>query len=208
MKKAFTLAEVLITLMIVGVVAAMTVPTLLGNADDKALATGALKAYATLSNATKQLQTEKGPTRFWDLSAVNVTKWYKAKLNATTQRPKSYTTYYLNQGAYSNANMFNESTSFITSDGMLFYIQSVYPACDGGGTENWADGCINWGVDVNGSKPPNTVGLDIYGFYVNKDGDFLPEGTIKGVVNTNNCSSSGSGWSCSQKVVAEGKISW
>ena len=208
MKKAFTLAEVLITLMIVGVVAAMTVPTLLGNADDKALATGALKAYAALANATKQLQTEKGPTRFWDLTPANVTKWYKLKLNSSIQIPESYTTYYLNQSAYTNANMFNPDTSFITSDGMLFYIQSVSANCSGGGTENWADGCINFGIDVNGRKPPNTVGLDIYGFYINKDGDFLPEGTIKGVVNTNNCSSSGSGWSCSQKVVAEGKITW
>ena len=39
-KKGFTLAEVLITLAIIGIVAAMTIPTLVENAQKKALETG------------------------------------------------------------------------------------------------------------------------------------------------------------------------
>lgn len=48
MKKAFTLAEVLVTLMIIGVIAAMTIPGLRKNAEMRELAAGCKKAYASL----------------------------------------------------------------------------------------------------------------------------------------------------------------
>ena len=50
-KPAFTLAEVLLTLTIIGVVAALTVPNLMGAVEDKELAAQAQKAYNTLQNA-------------------------------------------------------------------------------------------------------------------------------------------------------------
>ena len=50
-KTGFTLAEVLLTLTIIGVVAAMTVPNLMGAVEDKELAAQAKKAYNTLQNA-------------------------------------------------------------------------------------------------------------------------------------------------------------
>ena len=46
MKKAFTLAEILITLGIIGVVAAMTIPTLVANYRTKALKSGFKKSYS------------------------------------------------------------------------------------------------------------------------------------------------------------------
>ena len=51
--KAFTLAEVLITLGIIGVVAAMTIPTLMQKTNDKELVSGTLKMGSVLSNALK-----------------------------------------------------------------------------------------------------------------------------------------------------------
>ena len=45
MKKAFTLAEVLITLGIIGIVAAMTLPTLIGKYQKKQTVTQLKKAY-------------------------------------------------------------------------------------------------------------------------------------------------------------------
>ncbi|MBQ2870396.1 type II secretion system protein, partial [bacterium] len=52
-RKAFTLAETLITLSIIGVIAAMTVPTLMSNIDKQTYVTGAKKAYSQLQNTTK-----------------------------------------------------------------------------------------------------------------------------------------------------------
>lgn len=48
-KYAFTLAEVLITLGIIGIVAAMTLPTLVQNHKNAELQTGLKKAYSVLS---------------------------------------------------------------------------------------------------------------------------------------------------------------
>ncbi len=49
MKKiGFTLAEVLITLGIIGVVAALTIPTLVNNYQKKTYVTGLQRAYAQL----------------------------------------------------------------------------------------------------------------------------------------------------------------
>ena len=49
-KKGFTLAEVLITLGIIGVVAAMTLPTLIKNYQKQVWAISAKKSYAVVSN--------------------------------------------------------------------------------------------------------------------------------------------------------------
>ena len=50
-KPAFTLAEVLITLGIIGVVAAMTMPSLMQNYRDKELIVKTKKTYAVIQNA-------------------------------------------------------------------------------------------------------------------------------------------------------------
>jgi prepilin-type N-terminal cleavage/methylation domain-containing protein len=50
-KLGFTLAEVLLTLTIIGVVAALTVPNLMGAIDERELQAQAKKAYNTIQNA-------------------------------------------------------------------------------------------------------------------------------------------------------------
>lgn len=50
-KNGFTLAEILVTLGIIGIVSAITVPSLMSNFQKKTYETGAKKAYNTVSNA-------------------------------------------------------------------------------------------------------------------------------------------------------------
>ena len=57
-QKAFTLAETLITLSIIGVVSAMTVPTLMTQYKEKAEVTRLKKAYTVLSNAAKMAKAD------------------------------------------------------------------------------------------------------------------------------------------------------
>ncbi len=64
-KAAFTLAEVLITLGIIGVVAAMTIPTLIVNYQKKATASKVKKAYAELAQALRLAQAEYGDPDTW-----------------------------------------------------------------------------------------------------------------------------------------------
>lgn len=66
MKKGFTLAEVLITLGIVGVVSALTLPTLINNFRAKALETSFKKVDAVLTRAMQTTMFEHGITRYYD----------------------------------------------------------------------------------------------------------------------------------------------
>lgn len=66
MKKGFTLAEVLVTLGIVGVVSALTLPTLINNFRAKALETSFKKADAVLTRAMQTTMFEHGITRYYD----------------------------------------------------------------------------------------------------------------------------------------------
>jgi prepilin-type N-terminal cleavage/methylation domain-containing protein len=58
MKKGFTLAEVLITLGIIGVVAAMTIPTLIQNTNSVKFASQFKKSVSTLSQAALMAQAQ------------------------------------------------------------------------------------------------------------------------------------------------------
>ena len=61
MKKAFTLAEVLITLGIIGVVAALTLPSLMTDIGNKKLKTQFFKTYTDLNQAAKLFYTKPMP---------------------------------------------------------------------------------------------------------------------------------------------------
>ena len=63
MKCAFTLAEVLITLGIIGIVAAMTIPTLIGKYQEKQFKVAYKKVYSELSRAFQEALVEEQFTR-------------------------------------------------------------------------------------------------------------------------------------------------
>ena len=57
-KNAFTLAELLITLVIIGVIAALTIPAVMFSTDEKQAAAGLKKAMMTLNQAVDMARTE------------------------------------------------------------------------------------------------------------------------------------------------------
>ena len=65
-KIAFTLAEVLITLGIIGVVAALTIPTLMANHRKQVVETSLEKFYSTMNQAIKMAEVDYGDVRQWD----------------------------------------------------------------------------------------------------------------------------------------------
>ena len=70
-KSAFTLAEVLITLGIIGVVAAMTIPNLIYSYNEKIIVNKLPEVYSILNQAYKMATEEYGPISAWNLSADN-----------------------------------------------------------------------------------------------------------------------------------------
>ena len=72
-KPAFTLAEVLITLGVIGIVAAMTLPTLIANYKNKVLLNQAKNSYSKISNALLLVKTQNGYDSYADFFRPNTT---------------------------------------------------------------------------------------------------------------------------------------
>lgn len=77
-KLAFTLAEVLITLGIIGIVAAITIPQLINNYKAKRLRTQFLKSYSTIQQAFKKMEADDVST---DPTTYNTLEYYKTFMN-------------------------------------------------------------------------------------------------------------------------------
>ena len=83
----FTLAEVLITLVIIGVIASMTIPTLMNKTNKQEYVAGLKKVYSSLSQATQKIISEEGLPRAdiggWATSNQAVYDMYKKYLSVT-----------------------------------------------------------------------------------------------------------------------------
>ena len=72
----FTLAEILIALIVIGVIAAITVPTLIQNTQKQEYVSALKKAYSTLSQATQQIIAEEGSPKGEDSWLTNADDLY------------------------------------------------------------------------------------------------------------------------------------
>lgn len=68
---SFTLAEVLITLVVIGVIASITVPMMMTNYQKNATVSGLKKMYSTLSQATNLAIMDNGPITGWTIDKGN-----------------------------------------------------------------------------------------------------------------------------------------
>ncbi len=81
---AFTLAEVLITIGIIGVVAALTIPNVVSNYKKKVVETRLAKLYSVLNQAVELSEEENGACTTWEWGDINnhrdsayMEKWWK-----------------------------------------------------------------------------------------------------------------------------------
>lgn len=194
---AFTLAEVLITLGIIGVVAALTIPTLINKADEAAGRTAAKKAYSTVSNAFKQMLADNSGS-IWDNTSGNwnilQTNMYDILLPYFsygkagswtnlhgTAWPNMPTKYYKSTDPWGKNANYNDSTiagwtSYFLNDGSILMMTSSQ-SCGATGSAWVATGsnavnppnlCGAFFIDYNGAKTPNEQGKDTFGFGIYK----------------------------------------
>lgn len=172
-QKAFTLAEVLLVLGIIGIVAALTIPTLMKSTNDLEFKTAFKKAYAGANKAYLQAVNDNGGGfgAFSSNTTTAYTKFnaLKAEMAVIQDCPfgstikgvcwsdsgvglKGYsiTNYALASNIDSTAQFTN--TSFVSKDGM-FWMLYCYTATNG------SDVIL---VDVNGNKGPNDWGKDAF----------------------------------------------
>lgn len=202
-KIGFTLAEVLITLGIIGVVAAMTIPTLINNAKEKETVTKLKKMNTILNQAFNMAVNEYGTPDLWDFTASsivgsdpdliaqdlqgrdNVMKKFEPFLK------KTYTCYYTDNTCSNNPKYIRErysldgtsfgswtSPRFILADGSsidIFYMSSPTCSVNSGSTPQLKNICGEIFVDLNGIKPPNITGKDVFWFRISKYG-IIPGG--------------------------------
>ncbi len=113
-KKAFTLAEVLITLGIIGVVAAMTIPTLIANTNSQKYRSRFKKTISTLSQAAKMSQAQYG----FDYATAT-----KCGSNGGIENPEnSMTICALLNGTLTGITFYNKLTDIKMKDGKNYTV--------------------------------------------------------------------------------------
>lgn len=169
--EAFTLAEVLIVIGLIGVVAVIISRILIDSSQNIENRTAAQKAFSAASNATNLIISENGMSLANTYtSASEMINMYAEKMNAIKKCNSAR-----NDGCWAPAYTGGPSTTqsnsagMVLSDGSFFVFLSTDPSCvSQSGNAPYACGEIY--VDTNGFKNPNTVGKDILQFVVYKYG--------------------------------------
>lgn len=197
MKKiGFTLAEVLVTLGIIGVIAALTIPTLMNNIQDLQFKTAWKKQFSVFSQAYMQVKQNEGG----DLSALFAdwshfdSYFIKALINDSFGVGTCAAYSYDACGASSSSELANHP--YKTLSGGTVHAENLckqqYMLKDGTQVYTYRSDNppITYGhifVDVNGyNKGPNVLGRDLFGMVVTKD-KIMPMGAADtGVEDTCN----------------------
>lgn len=235
-RRAFTLAEVLITLGIIGVVAAITIPSVINDAQDKQYKAMFKKQYSVIAQAIQLVYAKENTyitpqTDGWEKMPYYVCaigKELKSIGSGIKCEVISNSQDYTINSIPKNKNVhWHKNEEWFDKTGKPL-------AMNGGGADGYGlltfllpDGALinfNCGyevfIDVNGYKKPNTVGRDIFYFFI-KDNQFTPVfWTSERGNNVNGCSGAanwttltpynykedcetGSGWGCSPVYIME-----
>ena len=172
-KFGFTLSEILISLGILGVVAALTVPALMTNVEKGQWSTGLKTSKGSIERAFTQMLATNGvdsldATPLWqDLSESEKVMKELFKVEKKDKGKLSDKILQINSNA--NFTGIDNYESYALANGTFVYID-FHDAQPG---EIYADVYI----DTNGIKPPNTLGKDIFAFALINDGRLLPYGS-------------------------------
>lgn len=189
---AFTLAEILITVGIIGIVAAITISTLMNNFKKNEYASALKNSFAQTNQVLSLMAQDHGCvddlkcTGLFDNGVSNDTlgkefvKYFKIlkDCGATTNQKcwaDKINNFYDGSSTsilYINA---NNHYKFVTIDGVSYAIHNYGKNCD----QDWGNSvvpymqqtCAELIIDVNGVKGPNCKGRDAFWFYItNKKG--------------------------------------
>jgi type II secretory pathway pseudopilin PulG len=168
------LAEVLITLGIIGVVAAMTLPVIQTKMDERANMTSLKKFYTEFLNATNLLVFEEDIPEYWGLrdndseSSDIVMNLYKSRLSMIKTCSQS------DSSCFPFPIYGSDGTEKITAEKYTSWAMRGFILNNG--TTVCFDVNNGWFsvfFDVNGFKPPNKLGTDVFVWAVNSKGKIV-----------------------------------
>ena len=229
-KHGFTLAEVLVTLGIIGVVAALTTPALIQNVGNAKVGPKLQKAVATFETASEMMLTDQNSNSLIGI-ATSTSDLCKAlsqymKINKTDAKDtQGNEIKYKNYTGNTTTNATDIGTPYASDEGMIYYIRT-----NGASKEavhgDYADIPNNQRigdvyVDINGNDGPNVRGKDLFRFALYNDGTlrawgsrgFLRHHSASGITNElwsstlNTCNKDhvkGSGDTCTGSIFDNG----
>ena len=210
-KVAFTLAEVLITLGIIGVVASLTLPSVIERHQKLETVVSLKGVYSTLNQAYQNAIAENGEPENWLLvGEVPVEEYFNIYFKPYVKILKMCDTYkdcgyktttpwvYLDGSQSETAvGKFDNWVTAVLPNGTVILYMSFLNANQFDTTHTI--------VDLNGAKGPNRFGRDVFRFDRVKNIGFVPSG-----YNSTNidCKKTTSGAGCAAKIMKDGwKIS-
>ena len=180
-KRGFTLAEVLITLAIIGVVAAISIPSVISNSQQQEFKTGLRKAVSVLNSAITMNMAIDGESPYDNANLFGYLMRHMSVLETVRSMESKYWVG-VNQGGQGGGSLAN--SAFYTTDGMRFELRngsaqlllplhenSQINVCTKILTSSNADsescgGCGSYGLNNNTDgtiKPPCLVMVDVNG---------------------------------------------
>lgn len=142
--KGFTLAEVLITIVIIGVVAAIATPAIIANSRRTAASSKIIKFYSSLSQAATKAKADGNDWNYWAEDAKTASD---NSSDTVYEFGKQYILPYFNYYKYK-------------LDGRFMYVYLN----DGTSFKFFKGECIDFIYDTNGDIKPNQEGHDIFRF--------------------------------------------
>ena len=227
---AFTLAEVLITLGIIGIVAAMTLPSLIQKQNDKEIIAKLKKNYSILSQALIKSQLELGFFETWEIdnsggnpegggtpaNMKNVYERIRPELKVIKECEDKTGCWHKGKTKNLRGKEVGRDSIGIGAGIFIFKLaDGTNISIDDHGTTNLKElfgsnynkpTYIFW-IDANGDKKPNTIGRDIFAFILTNKG-LIPAGIDNNIACDPKSTTVYSGSSCTAKVLAEGKIDY
>lgn len=205
-KFGFTLAEILITLGIIGVVAAMTIPNLIANNKARRLKSQFLESYSIVQQVFKQMEADDVSLDPKDYPTGQFYKTFMKYVQAPTDcnRKRMSVCYYyskpyktLDGNANVAGNWFDDGQIALQNGSLILF-------------ENYTDIDQLWvSVDLNGyNNPPNRWGVDLFTFQF-IEGELVTMGDQKSKYNNieSYCnpktSNTLNGIACAQKAKTE-----
>lgn len=184
---AFTLAEVLITLGIIGVVAEMTIPTLVQSFQRQVYISQLKRSSALLNQVYMSVLNDNGDPTTWKVTCINdianvFIPYFQTALTDSPAGGNYGTPGAGNPMGYKNNNLVQDLTK--TTAGLYFYPQIKLKSGETllfdffstpttglpcGSSTNNTPVCFFIHVDVNGIAQPNRWGVDIFGFQATKN---------------------------------------
>ena len=209
-KKGFSLAEILISLTIIGVVSAITIPILLQKHQEKVTVIKVKKFYSTISQAYESYVYNYGYPETWNN--------FSSQKEATTDFANKFKPYLkvlkdcgYDKGCFINENYKRADGSYTINFITHSFKRYMFILNDGSavailvGNNNKNEGGFYY--DINGTKPPNQFGKDIFQFSFDNTNKLLPGGYTEDNKNAlSNCLVGG--FTCANWIIKNGNMDY